>query len=61
MRINPDGTQSFGYAFDDLMIVDLRLIFGWTLSPACWGVPAEAVVLSRHITIETMRLLEVAA
>lgn len=35
------------------------MTFRWTLLPAYWTVPAEAVALShRHTTFETMRLLD---
>lgn len=55
VRINPGCAQSFGYTFGDFILVVFRLTYGWALSPAYCGVPAEAVVLShRHTSFETM-------
>lgn len=40
-------------------MVEPRLTFGWTLSPAVLGAPAAAVVFShRHTTFEAMRPLD---
>ena len=33
----------FGYVFEDLVVVDRYLQFGWTSSPSAWGVCASAV------------------
>ena len=33
----------FGYVFEDLVVVDRCLQFGWTSSPSAWGVCASAV------------------
>lgn len=44
-QVNVEVKQSpaFGYVFDDVVVVDRCLRFGWTSSPALWGVCAAAV------------------
>ena len=38
-----DKAPTFSYVFEDIVIVDRCLQFGWTSSPALWGVCAAAV------------------
>lgn len=41
VQINQSPT--FGYVFEDVVVVDRCLQFGWTSSPAVWGVCASAI------------------
>ena len=38
-----EKAPTFSYVFDEFVIVDRCLQFGWTSSPALWGVCATAV------------------
>ena len=43
----------FGYVVEDLVVVDLRLQFGWTSSPGFWGIFSSALEHSHtHTTFE---------
>ena len=44
-RVSVDVNQSpvVGYVFEDVVVVDRCLQFGWTSAPAAWGLCAGAV------------------
>jgi hypothetical protein len=45
LRVNTDGVL-FGYIYDDLGIIDLRLQFGWRSSPGWWELINNALMWS---------------
>lgn len=46
VSISPDCAQSFADAFDELIVVELRLTSGWTVYPAFWGIPPKWLCFS---------------
>ena len=58
VRINPDQAHNFGYTLGDLLVVDLRLPFGWTGSPGHFGVTASAAEHAhRNTNLSTAQIL----
>lgn len=57
ITMGPACAHSFGYSFDQFVLVKFRLTFGWTLSLTYWGVPGKAVVFFLyHTTYGSMQL-----
>ena len=43
VAVQVDQAPTFGYVFEDVVVIDRYLQFGWTSSPSVWGVCAAAV------------------
>ncbi|CAB1102718.1 unnamed protein product [Ectocarpus sp. CCAP 1310/34] len=58
-KVSVDVKESpkFSYVFEDLVIVDRCLQFGWTSSPALWGVCASAVEHAHNNTTVTSAVI----
>lgn len=41
--VDVNKSPTFGYVFEDVVVIDRCLQFGWTSSPSLWGVCASAV------------------
>ena len=50
--VDPDGAAIFGYVLGEYLFVDLRLQFGWRVSPGWWGVISAAM---QHVQRNTKR------
>jgi len=50
VSVDVDHAPIFGYVFDEWVVVDRCLQFGWTSSPAFWGVCTAAVEHSHNHT-----------
>ena len=58
VRIDPNQAHNFCYTVGDLVVIDFRLTFGWTGSPANFGVMASAVENShRNNDLSNVQLL----
>eukprot|EP00752_Nemacystus_decipiens_P007888 g7048.t1 len=53
--VDPGGAQVFGYLWGDLLVVDLRLPFGWRGSPGWFGLVAGGIEHAQcNITVDTV-------
>ena len=58
VRVDPDQAHNFCYTIGDLVVIDLRLTFGWSGSPGFWGVMASAAEHSHcHTSVQSAQLL----
>ena len=59
VRVDPDKAHKFRYTVGELVVIDFRLTFGWSVSPAFCGVmSAAAEHADCNTTINSTQLLD---
>ena len=59
VRVDPDQADNFCYTVGDVIVIDLRLIFGWLGSPGFWAVMSAAAEHAHGSTaLNSTRLLD---
>ena len=58
VRVDPDQAHNFN-TVGDLVVIDLRLTFGWSGPPGFWGVMSTAAEhVQRNTTLHSTQLLD---
>ena len=58
VRVDPDQAHNFCYTVGDLVVIDVRLTFGWSGSPGYWGIMAAAAAHAHcHTSFDPVQLL----